>query len=77
MDKVKLKPCPFCGCKNIVIEKPYQRSRVIPWTVKCALCYANVFDRTKKAAVATWNKRHEPPTPGGAIVPAGNERLRG
>lgn len=35
-----------------------------------------VFEPYVIRAVAAWNTRHEPPTPGGAIVPAGNERLR-
>lgn len=76
MPEIKLKPCPFCGSKSVEIEKPFRRSKVIPWVVKCSICRANVFDRTKKAVVKTWNTRHEPPTPGGAIVPAGNARLR-
>ena len=35
-----------------------------------------VFEPYIIQAVAAWNTRREPPTPGGAIVPAGNERLR-
>ena len=31
---------------------------------------------TVEEAIKVCNIRHEPPTPGGAIVPAGNERLK-
>jgi hypothetical protein len=32
-------------------------------------------DETEQDAINKWNFRVEPPTPGGAIVPAGNERM--
>lgn len=77
----KLKPCPFCGgeaefewwlgrkgfeasvsceCGALVTEGIYYDSQ------------AEAEERTVKA----WNQRHEPPTPGGAIVPAGNKRMK-
>lgn len=73
----ELKPCPFCGAKEIncdfVVLDVFAE-----WYVECEKCGAMLKDFSYKSdAVQAWNTRHEPPTPGGAIVPAGNERLRG
>jgi Lar family restriction alleviation protein len=70
----KLKPCPFCGSEDIKC-KDFSRTYDI-WFIQCQDCGATFphFD-TEAEAIEAWNTRHEPPTPGGAIVPAGNERL--
>ena len=75
---IKLKPCPFCGGEPAVRYESF-RPFYYNWVVRCTNCGArteNHFEAVNKA-VKAWNTRHEPPTPGGAIVPAGNERLRG
>lgn len=71
----KLKPCPFCGSEDIDCQNYCRGGNV--WFVQCRECGATFPDfDSKEEAVGVWNKRHEPPTPGGAIVPAGNNRLR-
>ena len=70
-----LKPCPFCGGEARICKYHGQDK----YFVVCELCGASVGNAsaTRDAAKNAWNTRYEPPTPGGAIVPAGNERLRG
>lgn len=81
MNEVKLiKPCPFCGSKQIgVMARNDHPNLPLMYGVTCYDCQAGScqFFRTKEEAIEAWNTRHEPPTPGGAIVPVGNERLRG
>lgn len=85
---IKLKPCPFCGseaeviiCKRDKVERgDFGNDEVA--CVKCVLCNAQTswflhMPLAEVRAIQRWNIRYEPPTPGGAIVPAGNERLRG
>ena len=81
MGEIKLKPCPFCGgepcvlCNNIDIN--YKSMPVCTYKVVCQ-CKTIMGDFVfREEAIKAWNTRYEPPTPGGAIVPAGNERLRG
>ena len=79
----ELKPCPFCG--SILSEPVYchvkklEEPKYLAFKVVCPICGAEhkyEWD-TKEQAKEYWNKRYEPPTPGGAIVPAGNKRLKG
>jgi len=55
----KLKPCPFCGSKNIGIQHMDKNDARI-YQVYCIPCWANRgwFD-TEEDAIAWWNKRKE------------------
>jgi len=54
MNSTLLKPCPFCGCENILIKS---RKTVI---IECGQCEALVVRQDIFNAVTTWNKRPEP-----------------
>ena len=72
-EKYKLKPCPFCGGKAILIEKLYQEAadcggERIPefdeFYVECIKCsfarlphWGNVAYSTIRKAIAGWNNR--------------------
>ena len=75
MGESKLRECPFCGGE----AKMWQGAASECWYVECRNCRAGIMNcfYDKEEAVKAWNTRYEPPTPGGAIVPAGNKRLRG
>ena len=51
-----LKPCPFCGSKNIWVNEAGKDTDM--WFVQCDDCYATFphFD-SKEEAVTAWNKR--------------------
>ena len=54
-----LKPCPFCGNKDVYFYDPFEEDN---WEVCCDNCTAQVmFDngenRTKEEAASLWNKR--------------------
>lgn len=78
MNKVKLNRCKHCRGEATVKRNCWGK-----WKVGCT---ANTFCRgwiyndaeyeNKESAVNAWNEYNKPPTPGGAIVPAGNERLK-
>jgi len=56
MTEPNLKPCPFCGCKQIRAGKAYSEPG---WVCKvhCVACEANVEDTLRKDAIALWNSR--------------------
>ena len=51
-----LKPCPFCGSKNISCEEGGKHVGL--WFVQCEECWATFphFD-TKEEAISAWNRR--------------------
>lgn len=60
-----LKPCPFCGCREIrILPQPSGQM-----SVNCERCYVTVMTitRFKRQAVAKWNQRREPDPPGTVI----------
>ena len=76
--KPPLKPCPFCGGEAEVVHvKMLYVPKFHEFRVACSKCLGQIAktEKTKEKAIAKWNKRYEPPTPGSAIVPAGNARL--
>ena len=77
LNKPKLKPCPFCGGEAGTFHNNNLCQKLL-WGVECLECGAMVWvfpEQTEEDAIKMWNGRIDPPTPGGAIVPAGNERL--
>lgn len=54
MGEIKLKPCPFCGGKAILVEHPLGSL----WITKCTHCgtTSGVKNRREYAEMA-WNKR--------------------
>lgn len=58
MTETKLKPCPFCGNTNPIIQKRYVTQSKAIYAVQCRKCYARMFfiDRKYKA-VEAWNRR--------------------
>ena len=79
MGESKLRECPFCGGEACVFHNDNFCEKLL-WGVECLECGALVWvfpNQSEDDAIRAWNTRHEQPTPGGAIVPAGNERLRG
>ena len=61
MTKYNLKPCPFCGCKNIVVRK-YTAIAGTHYYAQCDQtnggCGAEIQSRiSKKYAIEDWNRR--------------------
>ena len=56
MDKIELKPCPFCGSKEVYLDKPDTHC----FYVFCANCGVNgTTANTRERAVKAWNRRAE------------------
>lgn len=79
----KLRECPFCGCEASVDTVNYYIDGEYYCAVVCTECRLEMLtdewsdeQSAEEEAIAKWNTRHEPPTPNGTIVPAGNERLK-
>jgi len=55
----KLKPCPFCGGVAVIIfDNTLRHKGKVDWFVKCRECETQgPVVRSKKAAIAAWNKR--------------------
>ena len=56
----ELKPCPFCGCKEIVYGK--YRTTGERWMVFCCGCDAAIsppFESTRFQAQEKWNRRFD------------------
>ena len=58
MDKIKPKPCPFCGCDDITLWRNILLQMV---GGRCNYCGADSgnkgYGQTKQEAAAAWNKR--------------------
>ena len=51
----ELKPCPFCGDKEIVVSPTGFHGAYIAY---CIQCHSNTGDYdTKEEAIAAWNRR--------------------
>lgn len=57
----KLKPCPFCGGKDIIV-RPVQYAGIVKthFYVQCRECFARTRDyATRPKAIEAWNRRAE------------------
>lgn len=78
MNEVKLKPCRRCGCTASVKLNCWGKYKVGCTNMFCRnWIYNDAEYKNRESAVNAWDESNKPLTPGGAIVPAGNERLRG
>jgi len=62
MNKPELKPCPFCGSDNIVVEKETEWCSGDSWAIGCDgnNCMMEVFAHhfeSEKLAIEIWNTR--------------------
>ena len=77
---VKLKYCPFC-CGEAEFEwwlgrKGFEASVFCECGALVTLgIYYDSQAEAEERTVKAWNTRHEPPTPGGILVPFGNARF--
>lgn len=50
----ELKPCPFCGCKDVQAASTAEHT----WRITCTMCPAMMLLRSRQeVAFAIWNKR--------------------
>lgn len=54
MSEVKLKPCPFCGSENIMLDKTKEDTLHL---AVCRNCVAQVSGFTRDGAIRAWNRR--------------------
>ena len=57
---MKLKPCPFCGGKAILIDNSYFSfgSYSKEFWAKCSKCFASIEEmKSKRGAINRWNRR--------------------
>jgi len=61
MEKINLKPCPFCGSGNIAVECFNLFGQKPSWSIWCRDCLigTNIWSirRTKEEAIKKWNTR--------------------
>lgn len=56
---IELKPCPFCGSKEIVFMQ-YEHTAGLRWKVFCCGCAAEIdpgYAQQQHVVAAMWNKR--------------------
>lgn len=68
MGDYELKPCPFCGSKNISITVPSNHGGwdgPPRYIIKCKNCFAETDLQclSKNDTLTKWNRRYEPPNP--------------
>ena len=59
----KLKPCPFCGGRPIIVynakRKNVYESEIKGTAIGCENCNATIFYRSRRLAIEAWNRRAE------------------
>jgi len=55
----KLKPCPFCGSKKVIVSEGYIRIDTHPHGYRgtCLKCHSHAYHETKEKAIEIWNRR--------------------
>lgn len=54
----KLKPCPFCGGRAVMVEGKYQAPG--KFSATCGVCFcSSPWETSEENAVHTWNRRVE------------------
>lgn len=56
---LKLSPCPFCGCREVVYEE-YMHAAGVRWRVVCFGCMASVdpgYAQERHVVAQMWNRR--------------------
>lgn len=59
--QVKLKPCPFCGCRDVSVNKYIEHEGEL-WVVECDNCCVQGPDAWNRVdCINAWNKRSNRP----------------
>ena len=58
MERIQIKPCPFCGNKKLHVYMDEAQKYVISCE-KCGEFYMNVLFPSEKTVIEAWNKREE------------------
>ena len=53
----KLKQCPFCGGRSMLINLPYSRKIFVKCADQC--CEQSIIYKTREEAIEAWNRRAE------------------
>lgn len=63
MNEEKLRPCPFCKGKAIIINNAIRMNaygaKIVGTAIGCDNCNAQMFYREKQLATEAWNKRYK------------------
>ena len=59
MKMAELKPCPFCGSKELSEAQHKQYGMSLRYTIKCLKCMGEMTRTTKQKAEKAWNRRAE------------------
>ena len=55
--KKKVKPCPVCGDRHIVLTRTVVPKRLKKWGMECRYCFCSYSHYlTKRGAIRAWNK---------------------
>lgn len=63
-DKLKLRPCPFCGCADIELLEVAVAFEEIQYWAQCFDCRASIRKLIKSNAINMWNTRTQEVTDG-------------
>lgn len=59
-ENVELKPCPFCGSKNVRVAENRMDYLFIGYSVHCDGCGVETsYTKDKDKAIEAWNRRAE------------------
>lgn len=56
----ELKPCPFCGCNEIIGNQYINRDMQDCYAIYCSNCDATIRGYTESEVIEAWNTRHDP-----------------